>query len=136
MLTLDATAVEHNIGVMGGFTAAHGVDLAPHGKTTMAPALWRRQLEAGAWAPDREVADLAWIVDVEGDEELDEALRAARSRVGAAGRVVVEGAGCHCRCGLSAIREHAIAAGLDILSFDHKHNRVVLAVAPRLALAA
>jgi len=50
VLTLDATAVEHNIRVMHGFTAAHGVDLAPHGKTTMAPALWRRQLEAGAWA--------------------------------------------------------------------------------------
>ena len=50
MLTLDATAVEHNIGVMRGFTAAHGVELAPHGKTTMSPALWRRQLEAGAWA--------------------------------------------------------------------------------------
>ena len=50
VLTLDATAVEHNIAVMRGFTAAHGVDLAPHGKTTMAPALWRRQLEAGAWA--------------------------------------------------------------------------------------
>ena len=50
VLTLDATAVEHNIGVMGSFTAVHGVDLAPHGKTTMAPALWRRQLEAGAWA--------------------------------------------------------------------------------------
>ena len=50
VLTLDAAAVEHNIRVMGGFTAAHGVDLAPHGKTTMAPSLWRRQLDAGAWA--------------------------------------------------------------------------------------
>jgi D-serine deaminase-like pyridoxal phosphate-dependent protein len=50
VLTLDATAVEHNIRVMHGFTAAHRVDLAPHGKTTMAPALWSRQLEAGAWA--------------------------------------------------------------------------------------
>ena len=50
VLTLDATAVEHNIRVMRGFTAAHGVELAPHGKTTMSPALWRRQLEAGAWA--------------------------------------------------------------------------------------
>lgn len=50
VLTLDANAVEHNIRVMHGFTAARGVDLAPHGKTTMAPALWHRQLDAGAWA--------------------------------------------------------------------------------------
>jgi D-serine deaminase-like pyridoxal phosphate-dependent protein len=50
LLTLDAAAVEHNIAVMSAFTAAHRVDIAPHGKTTMAPALWRRQLEAGAWA--------------------------------------------------------------------------------------
>jgi D-serine deaminase-like pyridoxal phosphate-dependent protein len=50
VLTLDATAVEHNIRVMRGFTDSHGVELAPHGKTTMSPALWRRQLEAGAWA--------------------------------------------------------------------------------------
>ena len=41
------------------------------------------------------IADLAWIVDV-GDDELDEALRAARARIGETGRVVVEGAGCAC----------------------------------------
>ena len=50
LLTLDAAAVEHNIAVMGAFTAAHGVELAPHGKTTMSPALWHRQLAAGAYA--------------------------------------------------------------------------------------
>lgn len=50
LLTLDAAAVEHNIGVMGAFTSAHRVELAPHGKTTMSPALWHRQLAAGAWA--------------------------------------------------------------------------------------
>lgn len=50
LLTLDAGAVEHNIAVMRAWTEQHGVDLAPHGKTTMAPALWRRQLDAGAWA--------------------------------------------------------------------------------------
>jgi D-serine deaminase-like pyridoxal phosphate-dependent protein len=50
VLTLDAAAVEHNIGVMAAFTAEHGVELAPHGKTTMSPALWHRQLDAGAWA--------------------------------------------------------------------------------------
>ena len=124
---LPATA---RIALIGRHTLPSLLALLKHGCAAV------RCLRPGAPAPDREVADLAWIVDVEGDEELDEALRAARSRVGAAGRVVVEGAGCRCRCGLSAIRDHAIAAGLDILSFDHKHNRVVLAVAPRLALAA
>lgn len=50
LLTLDAAAVEHNIAVMAAFTAEHDVELAPHGKTTMSPALWHRQLAAGARA--------------------------------------------------------------------------------------
>ncbi|MDL4773245.1 alanine racemase [Actinomadura xylanilytica] len=49
LLTLDAGALDHNVRVMAAWTAAAGVELAPHGKTTMAPALWRRQLDAGAW---------------------------------------------------------------------------------------
>ena len=35
---------------MADYCAERGVSLAPHGKTTMAPAIFRRQLEAGAWA--------------------------------------------------------------------------------------
>lgn len=50
LLTLDAGALEHNVAVMGEWLAAHNVELAPHGKTTMSPALWHRQIEAGAWA--------------------------------------------------------------------------------------
>jgi D-serine dehydratase len=34
---------------MHGWCAERGLSLAPHGKTTMAPQLIRRQLEAGAW---------------------------------------------------------------------------------------
>lgn len=49
LLTLDAGALDHNVAVMAGWTASAGVQLAPHGKTTMAPELWRRQLAAGAW---------------------------------------------------------------------------------------
>jgi len=49
LLTLDAGALEHNVATMAGWAASKGVLLAPHGKTTMAPALWRRQLAAGAW---------------------------------------------------------------------------------------
>ena len=49
LLVLDAAALEHNIALMAGYCARHGVDLAPHGKTTMAPQLFARQLAAGAW---------------------------------------------------------------------------------------
>jgi len=70
-------------------------------------------------------------VDVRGDDELDEALHAARVRLNQRGRVVVEGAGCAC---FAAIHDHATAAGLDVVSFDHVANRVVLAIQPRLAL--
>ncbi len=39
----------HNLNWMQHFIAAYGLKLAPHGKTTMAPQLFHRQLEAGAW---------------------------------------------------------------------------------------
>lgn len=44
------SAIEHNVMTMKGFCERNGVSFAPHGKTTMAPALFRRQLGAGAWA--------------------------------------------------------------------------------------
>ena len=94
-----------------------------------------RSLRPGAAAPDCEAADLAWIVDVD-ESELDDALRAARFRAGARGRVVVEGAKCRWRNALNAIRDHAMAAGLDVVSFDHTAGRLVLAERRRLAQAA
>src|SRR6185312_115584 len=42
-------ALANNIGWMQRFADEHGAKLAPHGKTTMTPALFRRQLDAGAW---------------------------------------------------------------------------------------
>ncbi|SDI94204.1 amino acid deaminase [Billgrantia gudaonensis] len=39
----------HNLAWMQRFADDHGARLAPHGKTTMAPALFHRQLAAGAW---------------------------------------------------------------------------------------
>jgi D-serine dehydratase len=39
----------NNISWMKQFIAAYGVKLAPHGKTTMAPALFSLQLDSGAW---------------------------------------------------------------------------------------
>ena len=41
--------LNHNIAWMQRFADSHGAKLAPHGKTTMTPALFRRQLDAGAW---------------------------------------------------------------------------------------
>lgn len=49
LLVLKESALAHNLRVMAGFCAHHGVLLAPHGKTTMAPQLFERQLEAGCW---------------------------------------------------------------------------------------
>jgi D-serine dehydratase len=46
---LYADRVEHNLKWMQAFVAEYGVKLAPHGKTTMAPQLFRRQLDTGAW---------------------------------------------------------------------------------------
>lgn len=48
-LVLRAEALERNLAAMAAWCAREGVLLAPHGKTTMAPALFRRQLDAGAW---------------------------------------------------------------------------------------
>jgi D-serine deaminase-like pyridoxal phosphate-dependent protein len=50
VLVLRDSAVEHNVALMARWCAERGLSLAPHGKTTMAPALIRRQLAAGAWA--------------------------------------------------------------------------------------
>lgn len=41
--------LQHNQEWMKRFMDAYGVKLAPHGKTTMAPKLFARQLEGGAW---------------------------------------------------------------------------------------
>ena len=39
----------HNLRWMQAFIDEYGLNLAPHGKTTMAPRLFQRQLEGGAW---------------------------------------------------------------------------------------
>nr|WP_069166591.1 amino acid deaminase [Nocardia altamirensis] len=49
LLTIDRSAVESNVAVMADWASAASVQLAPHGKTTMAPQLWAQQLAAGCW---------------------------------------------------------------------------------------
>jgi D-serine dehydratase len=46
---LRRSALEHNERWMGAFLQRSGAILCPHGKTTMAPQLFHRQLAAGAW---------------------------------------------------------------------------------------
>jgi D-serine deaminase-like pyridoxal phosphate-dependent protein len=50
VFTLDRTSLEHNLDEMHAWCADRGLDLAPHGKTTMSPQLWDMQLDRGAWA--------------------------------------------------------------------------------------
>ncbi len=49
LMTLTESALANNIETLAAFSRTRGVDLAPHGKTTMAPQLFERQLDAGAW---------------------------------------------------------------------------------------
>ncbi|MEV6807206.1 alanine racemase [Streptomyces sp. NPDC051132] len=49
LLALSAERLEHNLALMETYTARHGLAFAPHGKTSMAPQLFHRQLRRGAW---------------------------------------------------------------------------------------
>ena len=49
VLALSAERLEHNLALMETYTTRHGLAFAPHGKTSMAPRLFRRQIEHGAW---------------------------------------------------------------------------------------
>jgi D-serine dehydratase len=49
VMLLKESALQHNIDLMARYCRDHGVDLAPHGKTPIAPQIAELQLEAGAW---------------------------------------------------------------------------------------
>ena len=49
LAVLRASALERNLVRFQQFSVAAGVLLCPHAKTTMAPALFGRQLAAGSW---------------------------------------------------------------------------------------
>ncbi|MDL5203524.1 amino acid deaminase [Streptomyces sp. ALI-76-A] len=49
VLALSAERLEHNLRLMETYATRHGLAFAPHGKTSMAPWLFRRQIEHGAW---------------------------------------------------------------------------------------
>lgn len=49
LAVLRRSALMHNLQWMQAYADRRGVLLAPHGKTTMSPQLFRMQLDAGAW---------------------------------------------------------------------------------------
>ncbi|MET9951062.1 alanine racemase [Streptomyces sp. NPDC006339] len=49
VLALSAESVEHNLRLLETYAERHGLAFAPHGKTSMAPRLFDRQIEHGAW---------------------------------------------------------------------------------------
>ncbi|MBD0711651.1 MULTISPECIES: alanine racemase [unclassified Streptomyces] len=49
VLALSAESVEHNLRLLETYADRHGLAFAPHGKTSMAPQLFDRQLAHGAW---------------------------------------------------------------------------------------
>jgi D-serine dehydratase len=50
VVVLRESALAHNLCEMALWSAENGLLLAPHGKTTMSPELFARQIEHGAWA--------------------------------------------------------------------------------------
>src|SRR3954454_21654488 len=44
VLPLSAEGVKHNVRLMEAYASRHGLAFAPHGKTSMAPQLFRRQI--------------------------------------------------------------------------------------------
>jgi D-serine dehydratase len=49
LLVLKESALDRNIAVMADYCQRHGVSLAPHAKTPVAPQILARQIAAGAW---------------------------------------------------------------------------------------
>ncbi|MER5180243.1 amino acid deaminase [Streptomyces sp. NPDC002896] len=49
VLALSAERLQHNLELMEEYATRHGLAFAPHGKTSMAPQLFHRQIEHGAW---------------------------------------------------------------------------------------
>ena len=49
LAVVKQASMKHNLGWMQKFAQSQGVDMAPHGKTSMSPQLLKRQLDQGAW---------------------------------------------------------------------------------------
>ncbi|MCX5204552.1 amino acid deaminase [Streptomyces sp. NBC_00237] len=49
LLALSAESLAHNLDLLETYAERHRLSFAPHGKTSMSPQLFARQLERGAW---------------------------------------------------------------------------------------
>ncbi|MGW0595790.1 alanine racemase [Streptomyces sp. NPDC002776] len=61
VLALSAERLAHNLRLMETYAERHGLAFAPHGKTSMAPQLFRRQVEHGAWGITLAVPHQVWV---------------------------------------------------------------------------
>src|SRR5471032_2736617 len=63
---LSEARIAHNLAWMQDFVTRYGVKLAPHGKTTMAPQLFARQIQGGAWGITLATASQTWAAYTHG----------------------------------------------------------------------
>ncbi|MGW3110088.1 alanine racemase [Streptomyces sp. NPDC001091] len=61
VLALSAERLAHNLALMEAYAARHGLAFAPHGKTSMAPRLFARQIEHGAWGITVAAPHQVWV---------------------------------------------------------------------------
>jgi D-serine deaminase-like pyridoxal phosphate-dependent protein len=62
VMALRDDLARSNIATMAAFCARHGLDFAPHAKTSMAPKLIAAQLDAGAWGMTVATANQALVL--------------------------------------------------------------------------
>ncbi|MEU4037066.1 amino acid deaminase [Streptomyces collinus] len=70
VLALSAERLEHNLALMETYATRHGLAFAPHGKTSMAPQLFHRQIEHGAWGITLAVPHQVWVARAFGIERI------------------------------------------------------------------
>ncbi|WP_018544186.1 amino acid deaminase [Streptomyces sp. LaPpAH-108] len=70
LLALSAERLEHNLALMEAYTERHGLAFAPHGKTSMAPQLFARQVARGAWGITVAVPHQVWVAREFGIERI------------------------------------------------------------------
>ncbi|MEU6384568.1 amino acid deaminase [Streptomyces bauhiniae] len=61
VLALSAERLAHNLALMETYATRHGLAFAPHGKTSMAPQLFARQIEHGAWGITVAAPHQVWV---------------------------------------------------------------------------
>ncbi|MFG3095899.1 alanine racemase [Streptomyces sp. NPDC048202] len=70
VLALSAERLAHNLALMETYADRHGLAFAPHGKTSMAPQLFARQIEHGAWGITVAVPHQVWVAREFGVERI------------------------------------------------------------------